>query len=465
MKRMRRLGHISNVDSLVDSAPAHIRREVKAVLQALDKAIAAVQPAKLLHDKITVRGEVFRVGGRRLNLDKFDEVVLLGAGKAALGMAKAILELLGRRIKRGVIVVPYGSNVKMLDCVEVLEAGHPIPDTNGVKAAQHIIELAESCKENTLAVFLLSGGASALIPLPADGVSLEDKIEITNLLMKSGANIHELNTVRKHISAIKGGQLAKALSRSRVVSLILSDVVGDDIATIGSGPTAPDVTTYTDALQILERRGIIDKTPSSILTRLRRGASGEIPETPKPSDNIFKHVTNIVIGGNFDACRAAASFMRRSGYRSMIVSSHLEGEAREVGRAFSSVALSVERYGVPLKRPCAFVIGGETTVSVRGDGVGGRNQELVLAAVEKLADTRKAVLASLGTDGIDGPTDAAGAICSSNTLRQALEAGLNADDYLRHNDSYNFFKKVGGLILTGRTGTNVGDVAILCVGD
>ncbi|MDJ0269959.1 MAG: glycerate kinase [Aigarchaeota archaeon] len=461
---MRGFEHISNADSLVDNAPTRVRREVKTVLHALDKAIAAVQPDRLLRDKITVRGSMFRVGDKRLNLDKFDEVVLIGAGKAALGMAKAMLKLLGRRIKRGAIVVPYGSNTKALDCVKILEAGHPIPDTNGVRAAQQIIELAESCRENTLTIFLLSGGASALIPLPAEGISLEDKIEVTNLLLKSGATIHELNTVRKHISAIKGGQLAKALNRSRVVSLILSDVVGDDIATIGSGPTAPDATTYSDALQILERRGIIDKTPSSVLARLRRGTSGEIPETPKPSDNVFKRITNIVVGGNFDACKAAASFMRCSGYRSMIMSSHLEGEAREVGRVLSSIARSVECYDVPLRRPCAFVVGGETTVSVRGDGVGGRNQELVLSAVEKLAKTRKAVLASLGTDGIDGPTDAAGAICSPETLKQALRVGLSADDYLERNDSYNFFKKVGGLILTGRTGTNVGDVAILCVG-
>jgi glycerate-2-kinase len=278
--------------------------------------------------------------------------------------------------------------------------------------------------------------------------------------MRAGASIEELNTVRKHLSAIKGGWLAKEL-RCRTYALILSDVVGDRIDVIGSGPTAPDPTTYADALKVIARRRA--DVPERVLRHLEAGARGAYPETPKPGDQCFSKVRNVVVGSNLDAVKAAASALRRRGIKTLPLTSMLSGEAREAARLLSAIAKDIRRSGIPLRPPAAVVAGGETVVTVRGNGVGGRNQELALALAVNLRDVEGFVAASMGTDGIDGPTDAAGAVVTDGTLRRAAEKGLNPEEYLEDNDSHTFFKRVGGLIYTGPTGTNVGDITVIIV--
>jgi glycerate-2-kinase len=291
-------------------------------------------------------------------------------------------------------------------------------------------------------------------------LTVEEVAAASAALMRAGASIEELNTVRKHLSAIKGGWLAKEL-RCRTYALILSDVVGDRIDVIGSGPTAPDPTTYADALKVIARRRA--DVPERVLRHLEAGARGVYPETPKPGDQCFSKVRNVVVGSNLDAVKAAASALSRRGIKTLPLTSMLSGEAREAARLLSAIAKDIRRSGIPLRPPAAVVAGGETVVTVRGSGVGGRNQELALALAVNLRDVDGFVAASMGTDGIDGPTDAAGAVVTDDTLRRAAEKGLNPEEYLENNDSHTFFKRVGGLIYTGPTGTNVGDITVIIV--
>ena len=316
-------------------------------------------------------------------------------------------------------------------------------------------------REKTLTLFLLSGGASALLPMPADPITLQDKIEVTKLLLASGANIDEVNAVRKHISGIKGGLLGRRLSKGLVIYLIISDVVGDKLETIGSGPTAPDPTTFKDAYEVLNKYGLWDKIPESVRHRIRLGLDGRVEETPKPGDPIFKRITNLIVASVGDACKAAEKYLRSKGYRSMTLTRFMEGEAREIGVFAAGLLRQLsERRGKH-----AIVMGGETTVTVKGKGIGGRNQELALSASIKLRDLKNCCLVSVGTDGVDGPTDAAGAIVDGETYQDALRLGLNPAEFLAENDSNTFFKRVGGLITTGYTGTNVGDVVLLLKAD
>lgn len=301
------------------------------------------------------------------------------------------------------------------------------------------------------------------MPSPAEGLRLKDKADVTNLLLRSGANIEEVNTVRKHLSGIKGGRLAEACAAATVVTLILSDVVGDPVHSIASGPTAPDPTSFEQAMAVLKSRGIWSSAAASVRKRLLAGAAGKVKETPKPGSRIFRRVINLVIGSNLDACLAAREALRKLKFDVLLLTTHLEGEARHVGTVLSSLAQSEDRYGFPLKRRAAVVAGGETTVTVCGRGLGGRNQELVLSASMKMAGLRGAAMASVGTDGIDGPTDAAGAVVDGWTASRSMVMGLSAQDYLRENDSYHFFKKLGDLVFTGPTGTNVQDISVLAM--
>jgi hydroxypyruvate reductase len=351
-------------------------------------------------------------------------------------------------------------HVAKLRRIELNECGHPVPDARGVAGAGRIARIAAGAQEDDLVVCLISGGASALLPLPAEGVTLEEKQAITRLLLASGANIHEINTLRKHISGIKGGQLARLAAPATVEALLLSDVIGDSPGVIGSGPAAPDASTYAEAAGILDKYGIRGRAPVSVRERIGRGARGEILETPKPGDPIFARVRNTVVGSNRLALGAAARRARQLGFRTLILSSEIEGETREIARMHAAIARQIARAGQPVKPPACIITGGETTVTIKGDGLGGRNQEFVLAAAIDIAGLDNTVVFSAGTDGTDGPTDAAGAVADGQTLRR----NPGARPCLDHNDSYHYFQSLGDLVITGPTNTNVMDVRIILVG-
>jgi hydroxypyruvate reductase len=390
-------------------------------------------------------------------------VYVVGFGKAAAPMAQALEEMLGDRVTGGIVVVKEGHHLH-LEHIRVIEAAHPIPDAHGLEGAKEIVRLLEPLGEGDLVLCPISGGGSALFPLPVEGVSLEEKGATTQALMDAGATIHEMNAVRKHLSRGKGGQLSRAAYPATLVSLVLSDVVGDDPDTIASGPTVPDGTTFADCMEIVERRGIRNRLPASVLGYLERGAAGSFPETPKADDPIFERTHFVLVGNNSLALSAAAGSAEARGYRTLILSSSIEGETREVAQVHTAIAREIRASGHPVPPPACILSGGETTVTIRGQGKGGRNQEFVLAACLGLAGLRDVVLLSAGTDGTDGPTDAAGAIADGSMLERAKAQGLNPLAALSENDAYPFCQKLGDLLITGPTRTNVMDVRILLVG-
>lgn len=426
-------------------------------------ALDAVDPYKAVHLHVTREGHFLNVDAYRYDLREVERVIVVGAGKASARMAVAIEEILGDYISDGLINVKYGHG-ELLRKITVWEAGHPVPDKRGMEGARRLLALVEDARESDLVICLISGGGSSLLPLPASGIDLLSKQETTQALLKSGATIHEVNSVRKHISAVKGGRLAQAAAPARVVSLLLSDVIGDDLDVIASGPTVPDTTTFTTALDVLARYDLTEHVPGSVLTHLRAGARGEKPETPKPGDAVFQNVINVIIANNASAIRAAADKANSLGYKPLVLSSFVQGEAREVARVMAAIAREIAMTGRPIARPACVIAGGETTVTLRGKGVGGRNQELALAASLDLDNIDNILLLAAGTDGTDGPTDAAGAVVSGDTLSVARQLGLSARDYLSNNDSYHFFQALGDLVVTGPTGTNVMDIILLLAG-
>jgi len=455
----RERGHlIRNFEELVGMRGGWLAMLRRRILEAAELAVRSVTPENFMR-RMRIRGNILRIGGEvELDLNRFDEIIVLGAGKASIEMARYVENVLSDRISGGLVVAPIELHEKHgLKHLEVLPSTHPLPSELGLKASMRMMEYAESVDEKTLVLFLLSGGASALLPYPAPPVTLEDKIRTARLFIRSGASIEEFNTVRKHLSLIKGGWLGKKLSKARVISLILSDVVGDRVEVIGSGPTAPDPTTFKDAYEVLRRYGIWDEVPETVRVRILKGMSGEVEETPKPGDPAFKRITNIVMAGVGDACRAAASHLRSMNFKCDVLSRFMEGEASQVGFFLAGVLRELSGKGGGR----AIICGGETVVTVRGRGVGGRNQELALAASIKIKELRGCALLSMGTDGIDGVSDAAGAVVDPQTYVDAMREGLDPLEYLRENDSNTFFKRVGGAIYTGPTGTNVGDIVIL----
>jgi hydroxypyruvate reductase len=356
--------------------------------------------------------------------------------------------------------VKYGHTAR-LRRIELHECGHPVPDQRGVDGARRIARIAAGAGPDDLVLCLISGGASALLPLPPDPITLDEKQEVTKLLLACGASIHEINAVRKHISQIKGGQLARLAYPAHVLSLLLSDVIGDDLDVIGSGPTAPDASTFAQARAILEKYGIFARVPVSVRERIVSGELGQIPETPKKEDPVFACVRHVVTGSNRLAVDAAAACARKLGYRTMVLSSFIEGETREIARMHAAIAKEIVHNGRPLKPPACVITGGETTVTLRGDGLGGRNQEFVLSAAIDIAGLPNVVVLSGGTDGSDGPTAAAGAIADGRTLTRNPQA----PEFLARNDSYHYFEGLGDLIVTGPTNTNVMDVRVVLVGE
>jgi glycerate 2-kinase len=433
---------------------ARLREHATAIFQA---GLNAANPGTAILRHVHREGDTLFVGDSEYPLAEVETIWVVGMGKASAAMAQPLVELLGDRIKDGVIVVKYGHGL-FLPGVEVFEAGHPVPDEDGVEGVEEIILLLEKTGPKDLVFCLISGGGSALSPAPPSGITLEDKQDVTRLLLASGATIHEINTVRKHLSLIKGGQLARLAHPARVISLILSDVVGDDLDTIASGPTVPDDGTFQDAIKILKDRKIHDRTPPSIVAHLEAGVRGEVPETLKLGEPTLETVQNLIVGSNEQALRAAERRAAELGYATSVIHGHEEGEAIDVARAHVGLAKDALAKDPP---PSCLLTGGETTVTLRGDGWGGRNQEFALAAALGLEGVNGVVLLAGGTDGTDGPTDAAGAVVDGTSVARGKAAGMAAQAYLDRNDAYHYFQPLGDLLVTGPTLTNVMDLRII----
>jgi hydroxypyruvate reductase len=423
-------------------------------------ALAAVNPSVALKRVVKVKRNILEVAGRRYDLDTMDHIYVVGAGKASASMAKAVEELILDRLTEGAVTVKYG-HVTDLRRVKVTEAGHPVPDQNGVIGSQRLIELLNRANERDLVISLISGGGSALTPLPVDGVSLEDKEAVTRLLLSCGATIHEFNAIRKHLSKIKGGNMARLAAPATLINLMLSDVIGDPIDVIASGPCAPDTSTFQNCQAIVEKYHLQEKLPPSVTTHIALGLKGRVSETPKPGDPIFEKVQNIIIGSNVLAVRAAEKKAREFGYRTLILSTFIKGETRDVAGVHAAIAREIHETGNPVTSPACVISGGETTVTLQGSGLGGRNQEFALAAALEIEGLDRTVILSGGTDGTDGPTDAAGAIADHTTISRARHKGLDANAYLDNNDAYHFFEKLRDLLITGPTNTNVMDVRLI----
>ncbi len=461
LKRMR----IMNKEKILSNALSDINRKARSIaLDAIEKAIESVNPKNLIRSKVLLAGEKLTVNNKTFDLKSFKRIFVVGGGKASGYMAEAIEEIFNRRIDDGIVIVPYKTARKFkTKIIRLHEASHPIPDQSSVDGARKIMELVAEAKESDLIICLISGGGSSLMTYPRDEISLEDKKRLTEILLKSGATINEINAVRKHLSKFKGGQLARSAYPATLVSLLLSDVVGDPLDVIASGPTVPDSTTFEDAINVLKKYNVWDKTPSSIRNLLLKGKNKLIPETPKKDDPCFNKVHNFVIGNNRIACLSVVDELKKRGLNVLLLTSLMEGEARNIGLFISSIAKEIVESNNPISRPASIIIGGESTVTVIGKGIGGRNQEIALASALGISGLKGVVVASVSTDGVDGPTDAAGAIVDGDTIYRSNMKGLNAEEYLRNNDSYSFFTKIGDLIFTGPTGTNVNDMTVLIV--
>jgi hydroxypyruvate reductase len=437
-----------------------LRRAALAIFRA---AVRAVDPGEAVRRHLTRAGSCLRIGEETVDLDTVGEIVVVGCGKAAAPMATAVEEILGDRIARGVVVTKYG-HVQPTHRIRVHEAGHPIPDDAGIAGVRAVLDHVRGLSGDDLVFVLISGGGSALTPAPVAGVSLAEEQALTEALLACGADIREMNTLRKHISRFKGGQLARAIQPARAITLVLSDIVGDPLDAIASGPTVPDPTTFGDALSVLDKFGMREKIPHSIRAHLETGERGGIHETPKPGDPLFARVSNLIVGSNIQALEAARAEAQGLGVTAMILSSSIEGETREIARMHAALAREIRTSGNPLRPPACLISGGETTVTLRGSGKGGRNQEFVLAAALDIAGLPDTVVLSAGSDGTDGPTDAAGAIADGDTYSRALAHGLNPRAALDANDAYPFFDGLNDLIVTGPTRTNVMDVRVILVG-
>jgi glycerate 2-kinase len=433
------------------------------VLEVLAAALTAVDPYEAVHRTVRRSGDALIVGERSINLGSVGRVIVVGAGKAGAPMSAAIEDVLQDRISAGWVNVKT-SHAAPTRTIHIHEAGHPIPDRAGVYGSDQIVGLLQGLEPTDLVLCLFSGGGSALLTSPHEGSSLDDLQAVTDALLRAGADINQLNTVRKHLERLKGGGLARLAAPARVISLVLSDVIGDPLDVIASGPTAPDSSTFADAWWVIEHFDLAGKIPALVAQRLKRGLAAEEPETPKICDPIFDRVENVIIGSNAQAVRAALAHAQQKGWRCLDLGSMIEGEAREVGRVLGGIARSIAAEGRPYERPVCVIAGGETVVTVRGSGRGGRNQEVALGAVLAIDGLSETLVCSLGTDGTDGPTDAAGAMADGTTLRRAADLGLDPHKALAENDAYEFFDALGDLLVTGPTRTNVNDLMCVFVG-
>ncbi|MGQ9700247.1 MAG: glycerate kinase type-2 family protein [Candidatus Bipolaricaulaceae bacterium] len=434
----------------------------EALEQVAERVLSELAPERCLAQALRLHGEQLLAGPHRYDLRRFRRLVVVGFGKAAARMARGLEEVLGPRISEGFVITADGCAVPT-ERVEVVEAGHPLPDARTIQASQRLLRLVEKAGAEDLVVILVSGGGSALFELPAPGLSLEDLARTTALLLRFGATIYELNSVRKHLSAVKGGRLAQVAHPAKVLALILSDVPGDDLGTIASGPLAPDPTTFSQALEILKNQGVWGEVPEALRKHLLAGVAGRVPETPKPGDPVFRGVRHVLIGSGGTALALAERVGKEEGFRPFVLTRTLRGEAREVAKIFAALAEEERRFGRPRRPPALILAAGETTVTVKGTGLGGRNQELALSFACEVRGLSGVALLALATDGEDGPTDAAGAIVDGGTWERIRVAGLDPEGALRENDSYRALAAAGDLFRTGPTGTNVADLVVLAV--
>jgi glycerate 2-kinase len=434
---------------------AQLRQDAAAIFNA---AVKAVDPAEAVERHVRVTPSAIEAGGRSYSRAEIRNIYVIGAGKASVPMARAVEGLLGEQLNGGVVVTKYGQ-AQSLRKVSVVEAAHPIPDDSGLNGAREVATIAAQADANDLIFFLLSGGGSALMPYPISGLTLTEKQAMTQLLLRSGATIRETNALRRHLSQLKGGKLARLAYPARTVTLIISDVVGDSLEDIASGPTAPDPSRYADCWQIIHKYHLDESLPGTVRSILDRGLRGEIAETAKADDMVFGNVQNCIIASNRLATAAAKAHAEAMGYRCEILSNEIEGESREVAR--QQMAKFKNTLRSPRPQPICFIAGGETTVTVRGDGMGGRNQEFALAAAIELAGVEGTVVLSAGTDGIDGPTDAAGAIVDGATVARGRSQRCDAAEFLARNDAYHFLQATDDLLISGPTHTNVMDIQLL----
>jgi hydroxypyruvate reductase len=433
------------------------------ISRVLGAALQAVEPGAAVRRFLSRTGSQLHIGEQTYDLSTCRRIVIVGAGKAAYPMASAAVEILGGLVQGGLVITKDGHapELTLPGGVLLRESSHPIPDQRGANAASEMEALLQQAGPDDLVICLISGGGSALMPAPAPGISLDDLQKTTALLLACGASINQINTLRTHLDRLKGGGLARCAAPARLAALVLSDVIGDPLDIIASGPSVPDPSSFQDALNILDNFALRGQVPASVRSRLEAGARGEIAETPKPGDPIFARVQTLVVSSNIQAARAAAAQAAREGFTPLILTTYLQGEARQAGRFIASLARQVEASAEPLARPACIIAGGETTVTLSGSGRGGRNQELALGAAQDLAGLPGVFLVTLATDGGDGPTDAAGAVVTGETAALAQQAGLSIQDFLARNDSYTFFARLDDLLRPGPTRTNVNDLCFL----
>ncbi len=444
-------------DTVMGGITAKQRKDMMAVLAA---ALEAVDPAQAVRNCVRREGARLVIGDDTYDIDSYRRVFVVGAGKASGPMAQALEEILGDRLAGGVVNVKDGYAVPTRK-IELIEAAHPVPNERGLLGTERILRLAEEAGPDDLVICLISGGGSALMELPAADITLDDLQQLTDLLLRSGATINEVNTVRKHISRVKGGGLARAAAPATLIALILSDVVGNPLDFIASGPTVPDTTTFQDARGLLGRFRLQDAVPARVRAQLQRGLAGEIPDSPTEGDPIFARTAAVLVGSNEIAARAALDAAQNLGYNALLVTTWVEGEAREVAKVMAGVAKGLIRHHSPLPPPACLIFGGETTVTVRGDGAGGRSQEMALSAAIALDGWENVAVMAAGTDGTDGPTDAAGGIAHGEVLARARALGLDPQAFLDANDSYHFLRQTDTLLVTGPTNTNVNDLVFV----
>lgn len=449
-----------NLDSIQLPGCLNRRGEAPAVQRICQAALNAVDPQQAVREAVRFTGGTLRTLDGSYNLDDFDRVLLISIGKAALPMAKVIHSLLGGRITAGLVITKHAGDAT-LENLEIIEAGHPLPDQRSQAAAERLISLLQTATPHDLVICLLSGGGSALVTSPAASVTLDDLQQLTRALLACGANITEINTLRRHLDRVKGGGLLRLGNPGAWLSLILSDVLGSPLESIASGPAAADPSTFADAVAITDRYNLWDSIPQPVQTALRDGLAGKLLETVKPGDPCLQHVQSVIVGDNTLAAHAALQQAQMEGFHTLLLNEPLQGEASQVGAVLGDMLRSAIERDCPLPRPVCIVAGGETTVTLSGGGKGGRNQELALGAALQLAGVEDAALLTLATDGEDSTTGAAGAAVDGSTLQRARQLDLDAETCLRNNDSFTFFSSMGDLLITGPTGTNVNDLVFL----
>jgi len=447
-----------NQNTLSNSYP-----EVELILS---ESLKSVDPYLAVVNQVELNGHWLIIADEMIDLAQYQQVYLIGFGKAVLPMAKGISSVLSSYVKEGFLITKYfnESHIKALPpSFTVCRGNHPVPGEDTFRSTKRLLDFLSKISEDDLVLCLISGGGSALCSMPVEGVRPDVIKEMTRVMLACGAEINEINALRKHVDRIKGGGLASLIHSARLITLILSDVIGSPLDVIASGPTVPDKSNFADLQRIIEKYNLAEKLPQQIIELVRKGNAGNVPDTPKSGSSCFSSVSNVLIGSNLTACQSAMRAAQKAGFNSMLLTTYLRGEAREAGRFLAGIIAEIVATGNPIQRPACIILGGETTVTIHGDGLGGRNQEMALGAVRDLAGLQKVLLVTLGTDGEDGPTDAAGAWVTGDTLAKSVQSGMNPDQYLDNNDAYHYFEALGQLIQIGPTGTNVNDIAFLFV--